>query len=86
MEFQKLTIRQKEIAKLIAYGLSDKEIIKKLVIEQSTLSTHLNNAYSSLGINTKGEHSRPRVLLALTYWKAHLDELVKLDMKRIDNI
>jgi DNA-binding NarL/FixJ family response regulator len=86
MELQKLTTRQKEIAKLIAYGLSDKEILEKLVIGQSTLSTHLNNAYNSLGINTKGEHSRPRILLALTYWKAHLDELVKLDMKRIDNI
>jgi DNA-binding NarL/FixJ family response regulator len=83
MEFQKLTTRQKEIAKLIAYGLSDKEIIEKLVIGQSTLSTHLNNAYSSLGINTKGEHSRPRILLALTYWKTHIEELLKLDLEKI---
>ena len=86
MEFQKLTSRQKEIAKLIAYGLSDKEIKEKLVIEQSTLSTHLNNAYNFLGINTKGEHSRPRVLLALTYWKTHIEELIRLDMRKLDNI
>jgi DNA-binding NarL/FixJ family response regulator len=83
MEFYKLTSRQKEITKLIAYGLSDKEIKEKLVIELSTLSTHLNNAYDFLGIKTKGEHSRPRVLLALTYWKAHIDELVKLDLEKI---
>lgn len=83
MGFYNLTNRQKEIVKLIAYGLSDKEITEKLIIEHSTLSTHLNNAYSSLGINTQGEHSRPRILLALTYWKTHIDELIKLDLEKI---
>ena len=42
--------------------------------------------YDFLGINTKGEHSRPRVLLALTYWKTHIEELIKLDMRKLDNI
>jgi DNA-binding NarL/FixJ family response regulator len=40
-----------EIAKLISFGKSDKEIASQLGISRHTVKTHKVNIYSKLGIN-----------------------------------
>lgn len=50
-----LTPRQREIFKLIAEGKSNKEIIDELFIELSTLKTHINKIYKTLGIKNRKE-------------------------------
>lgn len=50
-----LTRREREIAVLAARGLTNKEIASVLVISVRTVDNHLSNAYSKLGITTRGE-------------------------------
>jgi DNA-binding NarL/FixJ family response regulator len=48
-----LTIRQREILKLICDGLTEKEIASLLGISTHTVHVHKNNIMSKLGIHTK---------------------------------
>ncbi|MGW6930699.1 helix-turn-helix transcriptional regulator [Lentzea sp. NPDC054927] len=50
-----LTRREREIAVLAARGLTNKDIASALVISVRTVDNHLSNAYSKLGITTRGE-------------------------------
>jgi ATP/maltotriose-dependent transcriptional regulator MalT len=50
-----LTNRQREIFDLIAKGKSNKDIINELFIELSTLKTHINKIYKTLGITNRKE-------------------------------
>ena len=50
-----LTNRQREIFDLIAKGKSNKEIINELFIELSTLKTHINKIYKTLGVTNRKE-------------------------------
>lgn len=50
-----LTNRQREIFDLIGKGKSNKEIINELFIELSTLKTHINKIYKTLGITNRKE-------------------------------
>jgi DNA-binding CsgD family transcriptional regulator len=50
-----LTDRQREVYDLIIAGKTNKEIIAKLFIEQSTLKTHINQIYKKLKINSRRE-------------------------------
>jgi len=50
-----LTRREREIAVLAARGLTNKEIAESLVISVRTVDNHLSNAYTKLGIATRGE-------------------------------
>ena len=50
-----LTRRQKEIFDLIQQGKSNKEIMDELFIELSTLKTHINKIYKTLGITNRKE-------------------------------
>ncbi|GAB5465557.1 MAG: hypothetical protein Kapaf2KO_09930 [Candidatus Kapaibacteriales bacterium] len=50
-----LTDRQKEVFELIRSGHSNKEIMSKLFIEQSTLKTHINQIYRKLDIKNRKE-------------------------------
>ena len=45
-----LTERQKEVYDLILLGMTNKEIMGKLFIEQSTLKSHINQIYKKLNI------------------------------------
>lgn len=47
---QDLTNRETEIMALIADGLSNKEILDRLVITQSTFNTHLSNIYTKYNL------------------------------------
>jgi DNA-binding CsgD family transcriptional regulator len=48
-----LTAREAEILRLVADGLSDAQVAKKLVISPRTVSTHLTSIYSKLGVKSR---------------------------------
>jgi len=50
-----LTAREREIAQLIAEGLSNKEVAAKLYISVSTVEAVLTKAYAKLGVRTRTE-------------------------------
>ena len=51
----RLTQREKEVARLCCEGLLSKEIADRLDISQRTVETHKNNIFHKLGINTTAE-------------------------------
>lgn len=48
-----LTRREKQIIRLIAYGLSDKSIAWMLAISENTVNFHLKNIYHKLGVHSR---------------------------------
>lgn len=56
-----LSAKQREVFNLIVQGKSNKEIIAEMVIELSTLKSHINQIYKKLGITSRRE--------AQTTWK-----------------
>lgn len=48
-----LSDREREIALLIANGLSDREISETLVISTSTVRKHVHNTYEKMGVNNR---------------------------------
>lgn len=61
-QIEELSVRQKQVFDLIITGKSNKEIMKELSIELSTLKTHINKIYKTLGIDTRKQlrkHKNP---------------------------
>jgi DNA-binding NarL/FixJ family response regulator len=52
-EAAKLTPREREILKLLADGLQDREIAARLSISPATASRHVNNIYLKLDVNSR---------------------------------
>ncbi len=50
-----LTRREREIAGLLAQGLTNKEIASRLVISQRTAETHVDHILSKLGMTSRGQ-------------------------------
>ena len=50
-----LTSRQREIAALIAEGLSNKQIARRLSIQQATVKNHVHNILGKLGVSHRAE-------------------------------
>jgi DNA-binding CsgD family transcriptional regulator len=50
-----LTAREREIVLLVADGLSTKEVAERLFLSARTVSNHLQNAYTKLGISKRSE-------------------------------
>ena len=50
-----LTAREREVALLTAQGLTAKEVGERLVVSSRTVSNHLQNVYSKLGISSRAE-------------------------------
>lgn len=50
-----LTAREREIAVMVADGLSSKEVAERLFLSARTVSNHLQNAYTKLGISKRTE-------------------------------
>jgi non-specific serine/threonine protein kinase len=50
-----LTSREKEVAGLLAQGLSNKAIAKSLVIAQRTAETHVANVLVKLGLTSRSQ-------------------------------
>ena len=48
-----LTSREREIAILVAHGLSNKHIARNLSISEGTVKIHLHNAYQKLGVSNR---------------------------------
>ena len=48
-----LTSREREVATLVAKGLSNKEIARHLKASEGTVKIHLHNIYTKLGIKNR---------------------------------
>ena len=53
-----LTSREIEVLALMAHGLSNPEIAAKLYIGQTTVKTHINNAFAKIGVHNRAEAVR----------------------------
>jgi DNA-binding NarL/FixJ family response regulator len=53
-----LTAREVEVLRLVAQGLTSKEIAEQLVISFRTVTTHLNAIYSKLGVSSRSAATR----------------------------
>ena len=52
-QIEALSVRQKQVFDLIINGKSNKEIMNELSIELSTLKTHINKLYKTMGIDSR---------------------------------
>jgi DNA-binding NarL/FixJ family response regulator len=53
--FDDLTPRELEVLRLIAEGLNNSEIAEALVISEKTVKNHINNIFSKLHVNDRGQ-------------------------------
>lgn len=53
--FSNLTIKEREILKLLASGKTNKEIAQELYVELSTVKTHINSIYKQLQLSSRKE-------------------------------
>jgi two-component system nitrate/nitrite response regulator NarL len=51
----RLTLRQREVARLIDQGLSNKEIARRLSIELATVKNHVHNILEKLGVSRRAD-------------------------------
>jgi DNA-binding NarL/FixJ family response regulator len=51
--FALLTRREKEVARLIADGLSNKDVAARLAMSEGTVKIHLHTIYSKLGVDNR---------------------------------
>ncbi|MFC6087220.1 helix-turn-helix transcriptional regulator [Sphaerisporangium aureirubrum] len=54
----RLTAQETQIAQLVADGLTNRDIGRRLFVSPRTVSTHLSRIFPKLGITTRGELSR----------------------------
>jgi two-component system, NarL family, nitrate/nitrite response regulator NarL len=50
---QSLTCRERQIVLLLAEGLSNKEMCRRLGLSEGTVKIHLHNAYEKVGVNNR---------------------------------
>ncbi len=48
-----LTSREREIAELVADGLSNRQIAERLVISKRTVDAHIEHIYGKLGVSSR---------------------------------
>ena len=48
-----LTSRERQIAELVARGLSNREIAERLVISKRTVDAHVNHIFGKLGLSSR---------------------------------
>ena len=53
MKVERLTLREQEVMKLVAEGLTNNEICEKLFIARATVDTHLAHIYSKYKVRTR---------------------------------
>lgn len=64
-ETSELSERELEILKLIATGVSNKEIAQKLFISSNTVKVHLRNIFNKIGVTTRTEAAMYAVRIGL---------------------
>lgn len=62
---QSLTDREREVLALLAQGLTNKEIARKLTITQNTVKRHLKSLFLKLEVNTRAAASAKAISLRL---------------------
>jgi len=63
---ERLTARETEVLGLMAQGLSNAAIAKKLVITQGAVENHIGNIFAKLGLEASRDENR-RIRAVLTY-------------------
>jgi DNA-binding NarL/FixJ family response regulator len=53
--FSELTSREREVLKLIAQGLRNRDIAEQLVIGEKTVQNHISNIFSKLQVNDRSQ-------------------------------
>lgn len=53
-----LTVREREILRLIGEGLRNREIAEHLVISEATVKTHINNLFAKAGLRSRADAVR----------------------------
>ncbi|MGH3356178.1 MAG: response regulator transcription factor [Nocardioidaceae bacterium] len=48
-----LTEREQQIVQLLALGLPNKEIARRLFLSESTIKSHLSHMYAKLGVSSR---------------------------------
>lgn len=51
----RLTAREREVAELVAHGLTNRRIAETLVIAEATAERHLSNIFAKLGLSSRAE-------------------------------
>jgi LuxR family maltose regulon positive regulatory protein len=54
-QLERLTVREKEVLRLMAAGLSSRAVAAKLGISYTTIRTHIRSLGSKLGVHSKLE-------------------------------
>ncbi len=67
---QQLTRRQREVLELMAQGLSNAEIARRLVLEPKSVENHINAIFNQLGVN-QDPTGHPRVRAVLMYLRLY---------------
>ncbi len=67
---QQLTRRQREVLELMAQGLSNAEIARRLVLEPKSVENHINAIFNQLGVN-QDPSGHPRVRAVLMYLRLY---------------
>ena len=81
-----LTKQEINVGLLISQGFSNKEILEKLFISESTLKTYLNNLYSKLYIsNKKFDRGTMRVKIALIFRNEKFNSYINCKNKKNKN-
>jgi DNA-binding NarL/FixJ family response regulator len=65
-EAKALSPREREIVRLVALGLHNAEIAKKLFISEVTVKTHLNNIFQKLSVRDRVGLVRYAIRVGLT--------------------
>jgi DNA-binding NarL/FixJ family response regulator len=53
-----LTVREVEVLRLVAQGLTDAQVAEQLVISPRTVNAHLTSIYSKMGVNSRAAATR----------------------------
>ena len=53
-----LTARELEVARLVASGMTNREVAERLVVSDRTIDNHLYRIYRKLGVTSRDELAR----------------------------